>query len=149
MKSNNGKEDFAFTWIGKAGGVNKRFANRNYNLTSEYEQFRDGIAEACWAMNPGQNFDGKIIPVIEMIIDPKRDSDSLLKPIFDGIQRSSIINNDRQIKIYIVGAKTKVKSAVDEIKVKGWNLSNGEDRRPDVKEVAEAITKILMEWIYE
>ena len=96
MKKNKGKADFSFNWIGKAVGVNKRYGNRNYNLTAEYRQFRDGIAQACWAMNPGQKLSGKIIPVVEMIIDPARDSDSLLKPIFDGIERSSMIGNDRQ-----------------------------------------------------
>lgn len=58
-----------------------------------------------------------------------------------------MIGNDRQIKIYIVGAKAKANRAPDEIKVKGWNLVDGERSPEDIREIADSIAEIIMEWM--
>ena len=113
----------AFHWTGKACGVNNRYVNRSYNLTSEYRHFRDDVANTCWTQNPGQRLTGNVVLVLQLTIDPARDSDSLLKPIFDGIERSGVLENDRQIRSYKVNVEAKRKGAPDEVRVMGWEKS--------------------------
>ena len=113
----------AFHWTGKACGVNNRYVNRSYNLTSEYRHFRDDVANTCWSQNAGMRLEGDVILVIQLTIDPARDSDSLLKPIFDGIERSGVLENDRQIRSYKVTVEAKRKGAPDEVRVMGWEKS--------------------------
>ena len=112
-----------FTWTGKACGVNNRYVNRSYNLTTEYRHFRDDVANTCWTQNPGQRLTGNVVLVLQLTIDPARDSDSLLKPIFDGIERSGVLENDRQIRSYKVTVEAKRKGAPDEVRVMGWEKS--------------------------
>jgi len=120
MKPATEEKHIAFHWTGKACGVNGRYINRSYNLTPEYRQFRDGIAETCRAMNPGRKIAGEVVLLLQLTIDQARDSDSLLKPIFDGIEKSGVLENDRQIKTYKVTTTAKKKGALDEVWVMGW-----------------------------
>jgi len=111
---------FAFDWQGVACGTNKRYVNRTFNLTPEYEDFMASIAETCWAMNPGVHLEGRISLKIHLRIDPARDSDSLLKPIFDGIEKSGVIKDDRQFRgRYTVDPVDKAPGELDEVVVIG------------------------------
>lgn len=113
------KKEFSFTWTGRACGVNNRYCNRSYNLTPQYRKFVADLAIACRLQNPGAYFDGELALTVEMVIDGRRDSDSLLKPLFDAIQKSGVIGDDRQIKSYAVSVREKARGAMDEILVKG------------------------------
>ena len=112
-------KQISFTWTGRACGVNNRYCNRSYNLTPQYRKFVADLAMACRLQNPGIYLDGELALTIEMIIDWRRDSDSLLKPLFDAIQHSGVIGDDRQIKSYAVRVREKARGAMDEITVKG------------------------------
>ena len=80
-----------FTWRGRACGVNNKYLTRSYVLTKAYRDFRDGIALACRAANPGQRLEGEIGVSLVLTIDPARDSDSLLKPIFGASQQIVLV----------------------------------------------------------
>ncbi len=108
---------FEFHWIGKAYGKNKKYKDGAFHLTPAYDNFLADIAETCWATNPGVKVKGFISLEVHMWIDPARDSDSLLPPLFDGIEQSAIINNDNQIRGYSVAVKDKEKGQPDEIMV--------------------------------
>ena len=112
-------ETFCFHWTGRACGINNKYLTRSYVLTPEYRQFLDSVSLTCRAANPGVKLLGNISLSIQMTIDRARDSDSLIKPIFDGIERSGVIDNDNQIKSYRVDVSAKKRGAADEIFVKG------------------------------
>lgn len=108
---------FSFSWTGKACGVNKRYVNRSYSLTSQYRQFIASIILACRTQNPGVSVTDDIELDILFLVSPSRDSDSLIKPLFDGIERSGVIENDRQIKRYTVEVAPKKRGQDDEVRV--------------------------------
>lgn len=119
----NNATGFAFDWQGEACGTNKRYVNRTFNLTNEYRDFRDSIAETCWAMNPKVKISGWILLLIEMWIGATRDKDSLVKPIFDGIGHSPVIENDLQIGPFFVDPHIKGVGAPDRLIVKGVEIA--------------------------
>jgi Holliday junction resolvase RusA-like endonuclease len=117
---------FSFTWHGRACGVNKRYVNRSYALSTEYRRFIAGIMLACRIQNPCVKATGDIELDIQLAVSPSRDSDSLIKPLFDGIERSGVIANDRQIKRYSVTVCAKKRGEDDEVRVEGREIIRGE-----------------------
>lgn len=114
------QKTIAFTWRGRACGVNNKYMTRGYVLTKAYRDFRDGIALTCRAANPGQRLEGDVSIALQLRIDPARDSDSLLKPIFDGIEQSGVIDNDNQITNYKVAVTKKKRGEDDEVRAFAW-----------------------------
>ena len=94
---------FNFIWKGKAVGVNDRYINRDMVLNPEYLNFKESIAWTIrqrygrWASSKS-----RVKLTVHFSLDPARDSDSLLKPLFDGIELSALIKNDNQIDEYHV-----------------------------------------------
>ena len=127
---------FSFEWSGKAVGVNDRYADRrSKRLSPEYAAFKSLIR---WASCDGMGHSKPPItaPVwlcITMYIDKARDSDSLLKPLFDGMEwdaftKIGMLKNDNQIKPYFVMPHAKIRGSDDLITVSAYpwagNLSD-------------------------
>ena len=125
---------FSFTWEGRAVGANHQFADkRSKRLNPGYANFKDLIRIAC---SIRQESMGGLLPLIypkplflyiNMYIDAMRDSDSLLKPLFDGMEydprtKLGVIRNDRQIRGYIVMTFPHKRGEPDRIEVKAYDL---------------------------
>ena len=113
---------FDFGWVGKAVGVNNRYVNRKFTLTAEYRQFVRNLSWCCYSANFGTSIIDDVYLEITMRISRKRDSDSLLKPLFDAIQASGVIRNDRQIRGYRVEVEDKRRGELDWIEVIGKEI---------------------------
>ena len=115
---------FHFTWSGKAVGVNARYVGRTKKrLSPGYKQFKRDIAVTLLA-GRFPHTDEKLHLRIDMYVGPQRDSDNLIKPLFDGIQLSNVIANDRQIRSYTVDCKHKAKGEMDTIIVHAYKYGS-------------------------
>lgn len=129
---------FSFTWEGKAVGANHQFADkRSKRLNPAYAAFKHEIRTACSVRHESM---GGLLPIIypvplflriNMYIDRMRDSDSLLKPLFDGLQfdpfsKLGVIKNDRQIRGYTVITFPHKRGAADRIELKAYKWESAE-----------------------
>jgi Holliday junction resolvase RusA-like endonuclease len=114
---------FSFVWKGRAVGVNHRYADKgSKRLNPAYTNFKHEIRFACTG-NPPTIYTGELWLRITMHIDPARDSDSLLKPLFDGMEEHNItklgcIKNDNQIRGYSVSTYPHKRGEQDRIETK-------------------------------
>ncbi len=106
---------FSFDWEGKAVGVNNRYVSKTSKaLTDGYRDFQEGIRYACCHGIPRLT-PSTTVPVflsIVMAIVPGRDSDSLIKPLFDGMEWNAFtklgrLKNDNLIRGYYVGTTSR------------------------------------------
>ena len=121
---------FDFAWAGKAVGINRRYVDRySRRANPGYVAFKAGIAEACGLSNPERMrvpYTKDVTLLIQIKIDKRRDADSLLKPLFDGIQASGVIENDVQIVQYNVHKYVKKRGAPDEINCTAFAVKDKE-----------------------
>ena len=118
---------FSFVWEGKAVGVNNRYVGKTKKVLSPgYRKFKESIAWIAMVQNrrSAKTYDLLYLR-ISMRISKMRDSDSLLKPLFDGIEASKVLLNDRQIRGYTVMTFDKKRGETDRIEVKAY-LFEGE-----------------------
>jgi hypothetical protein len=125
---------FAFEWQGKAVGVNDRYADRSSKrLNPEYAAFKESIRMKCSGgkghREPPVTCD--VFLNIWMSIDAARDSDSLLKPLFDGLEwdaytRIGQLRNDNQVRGYYVATDRKKRGTPDSIRVEAFKAEREE-----------------------
>jgi Holliday junction resolvase RusA-like endonuclease len=116
---------FEFSWFGKAVGVNRRYVGRQYRLNPAYRGFKTDLAFMCRSQNMGLSRSpshSDIQLLVTLKISNNRDADNLIKPLFDAIQASGVIKNDKQIMQYNVHAFNKKRGAPDVIHVTAWAL---------------------------
>lgn len=121
---------FAFEWTGKAVGVNHRYADKgSKRLNPAYAAFKESIRMKSSGgkghREPPVTCD--VVLDIWMSIDAARDSDSLLKPLFDGLEwdaytRIGQLKNDNQIKGYYVVTEKKKRGTPDIVRVKALKV---------------------------
>lgn len=107
---------FTLNWHGKAVGVNDRYTGYHSKVLSpEYRNFKTSMAGEWQAQTAVRNYDKRLQLYVILFIDPARDADGLIKPIFDALELAElsglpvqpIIKNDRQIRSYTVMAIDK------------------------------------------
>jgi Holliday junction resolvase RusA-like endonuclease len=116
---------FEFEWFGKAVGVNRRYVGRQYRLNPAYRGFKTDLAFMCLSQNMGLSRSpshSDIQLLVTLKISSNRDADNLIKPLFDAIQASGVIKNDKQIRQYNVHTLNKKRGAPDVIHVTAWAL---------------------------
>ncbi len=117
---------FSFVWEGDAAGNNQRYKSRsNKHLSEVYAGFMDDIAMCCRAANPGmaaRPITRKLFVLLYQNIHPARDADSLVKPVFDGIEKSAVIGNDNKIRNFNVITTDKEPHSFDRIEIKAYLL---------------------------
>ena len=100
------------TWTGKAVSVNKWHVVRRGRISPsrEYEEFIDSLA---WAIRAGVC--GCLMPwpaldlTMSCELGPLADDQNLLKPVCDAIERSRLLENDRDIRRKIIEPATRHK----------------------------------------
>ena len=121
---------FSFMWEGQAVGVNDRYkARTSKTLSPAYVSFKDYIAWQARADNPGlasNPITRKLFVRITQVISAARDADSLIKPLFDGIEQSNIITNDNKIRNFNVITLDKERGQFDRITVAAYLLEDQE-----------------------
>jgi len=108
---------FTMNFKGFAVGVNHKFVNRQFAISQRYRNFKEAIAVCT---NGSLGFAGDVELHIEMWISKPRDSDNLLKPLFDGMEMSGVFLNDNQITYYTVRKHRKKRGEDDRIIVRGY-----------------------------
>jgi len=104
-------------WTGKAVSVNKWHMVRAGRIfaSPEYEKFIDSIAFTIKATAGNTKYD-KISLIIHVNINNRMDHHNLIKPICDGIQRSGIIDDDKNIGyVSLLPAERHSQVKLDEI----------------------------------
>ena len=105
------------TWTGKAVSVNKWHVVRRGRIAAsrEYEEFIDSLAWAIvaeapkgpdWTVGPGWK---ALNLTMECRVGPLMDDQNLLKPVCDAIERSGLLENDRDIKRKVIEPATRHK----------------------------------------
>ncbi len=97
------KKKYLLVYTGETAGTNQRHmvSKGKIILTKKYRDFKKALINTWY--NPKLKTVTKNIHLdILMLINKKRDSDSLLKPIFDALEGAKIIKNDNQIMSYYV-----------------------------------------------
>ena len=96
------KPVFSFMWEGIAVGVNDHYQYRTSKvLNPAYDRFMDDISAVCRAANHKlvqHPISGKLFIRWTQVISAGRDADSLIKPLFDGIEKSGVITNDNKLR---------------------------------------------------
>ncbi len=110
---------FDVDFEGKAVGVNGRYVSRSFATSSAYKKFKDDIAVCTSGV---LDFAGDVGLDIRLTISKARDADSILKPLFDGIELSKVIRNDNQIMRFCVEKVAKKRGEPDKILVKGYAI---------------------------
>ncbi len=111
-------------WQGKAVSVNKWHCVRNGKIspTREYEEFIDQLAWSIKDRMRGENTSTWFAawPALNLIMSCElgalADDQNLLKPVCDAIERSGLLENDRDIKTkWILPASRHKRGGVDTI----------------------------------
>lgn len=76
----------------KLCSINKKYINRKYALSNEYQTFKQLIA---WSVETKEVFSDNIKIKIE--VNTAKDIDSMVKPLLDGLEMSGVITNDRYV----------------------------------------------------
>ncbi len=86
-------------WTGIAIGANKRLAVGRGRIYSEpqYQRFIDDMAWTIKAQARGRQFPGRIRVDLEFEIPKRMDTDALVKPCWDAVQRSGLVADDNLI----------------------------------------------------
>ncbi len=100
------------TWTGKAVSVNKWHVVRQGRIypSREYEEFIDSLSwaiVAAWG-RPWVPWDVLDL-TMQCDIGPLVDDQNLLKPVCDAVERSGLLQNDRDIKRKIINLATRHK----------------------------------------
>ena len=106
-------------WVGKAVSENRRLRPGRGRLRAqrEYEAFIDGLAFQIRAVTAGRRLRA-IDLTIRTRIWKMRDKQNLVKPICDAIERSGLIENDRDIRdIHVPAAETHARGEPDQIEL--------------------------------
>ncbi len=100
-------------WTGKAVSVNKWHVVRRGRISPsrEYEEFIDSLAWAIRAKMVGPPCTAWHALDMTMACDigPLVDDQNLLKPVCDAIQRSKLLENDREIRRKVIEPATRHK----------------------------------------
>ena len=105
-------------WTGKAVSENRRLVPGKTRLqaTQQYEGFINSLGWQIRADSPWIAGIKKINLLIHVTIWKMRDKQNLLKPICDAVQRSGLIENDRDIEtIHIMPAEYHKRDELDHI----------------------------------
>ena len=112
------KTVFSFAWEGTAVGINDKPNRGNAKVNNPaYNLFIDDIAFTCRAATRARGIERRLFIEIRQLIDRARDADSLVKPIFDGIERSAVIADDNQLRDFSVSTFDKERGRLDQIQV--------------------------------
>jgi len=106
-------------WEGKAVGVNRRLgvaSGRMYKSTP-YALFVNDLSWAIRAKGGGHVFESGVTVSYTQTVSPKRDVDSLCKPVLDAIQASGLIKDDLQVKQLVVETKLKPRGSPDRLDI--------------------------------
>ena len=98
------------TWTGKAISVNKWHVVRRGRISPsrEYEEFIDSLAWAIRAEMAGNQWKALDL-TMSCELGPLADDQNLLKPVCDAIERSGLLENDRDIKRKVIEPATRHK----------------------------------------
>lgn len=121
---------FSFDWTGTAVGNNDRFEFRSSKkLNPTYASFKESIRFACCGSIARRSppVCSRVFLYTRMHIDPARDTDGLLKALFDGMEwdaftKIGTIKNDNLIRPYLVDPVDKAPGEPDRIIVKAFEL---------------------------
>ena len=90
----------SFEWTGKAVPINRRTllakGERRVMTNPSYQRFVDEMAWNIKAQCPATMFNGELVKVTYTQYG-RFDIDALEKPLLDAIERSRMIDNDRQV----------------------------------------------------
>ena len=96
------KPVFSFMWEGIGVGNNDHYQYRSSKkLAPGYDKFMEDISMTCRMANRGlleHPISGKLFIRWTQVISAGRDADSLIKPLFDGIEKSGVITNDNKLR---------------------------------------------------
>ena len=124
------KPVFSFMWEGVAVGVNDRYLYRTSKvLNPAYAGFMADIALRCLVDNPwpaSNPIDKKLFIRWTQVISAGRDADSLIKPLFDGIEKSGVITNDNKLRNGSWITIDKKRGQFDRITVSAYLLEDQE-----------------------
>ena len=88
-------------WRGKAVGVNRWLETNRRGVmykNPEYAAFQDELIYYLKLAKRGKKtMTGGVMVVLHFVVNPLRDIDSLEKPILDSLEKSGVIENDRQV----------------------------------------------------
>jgi Holliday junction resolvase RusA-like endonuclease len=97
-------------------GVNKRYCNTRYNLSTEYRNQKDkdkGLASLIiWDRQPMTR---NVWVKIE--VDTAKDIDAIIKPVLDILQDCGVFENDKQVTELMVSKNTISNKKLESIKV--------------------------------
>ncbi len=111
---------FTTTYSGKAVGKNRKWVVKKHVVSGEYRKFTEDIAMCT--TGGAYDFGGEVQLDIKLTISKGRDIDSLVEPLFDGIEMSGAILNDNQIMRFSVEKVVKKRGTDDLISVTGWAI---------------------------
>jgi len=88
-------------WEGRAIAANRRLAQGKGRFYSEprYQNFINSMAWLLKKKARGQVLKGDVAVRLELVIPKQMDTDSLIKPCMDALQRSGVIVNDNQVRM--------------------------------------------------
>jgi Holliday junction resolvase RusA-like endonuclease len=89
-------------WSGAAVGVNQWLTinrqRQRLHVRKLYKDFVAMLSLQIAAENPGVRFRGQVTVSYTQVIHPRRDVDSLTKPVLDAIERSGVVPNDVRVR---------------------------------------------------